>query len=187
MQNTPYEPKSNPTTPSQERLSIGNAAEYLGVSIDTLRRWEKKGSVAALRSPGGHRYFIRQDLDKLFGKKYTRSQPAQRIAKDEEQVQVQEQEKVVEAARPDYKEVAQHPIPAQDTPASFATTTYPSLSTIPSSGLEQSAKEIVKIEKPRNITWTKALVIGLIIFGVVDVILFILFLTSSRAPISPIP
>jgi excisionase family DNA binding protein len=56
----------------QERYSIGKAAKYLGVSIDTLRRWEKKGKIMALRSPGGHRYFIRRDLDNLFGSKYER-------------------------------------------------------------------------------------------------------------------
>jgi excisionase family DNA binding protein len=53
-------------------LSIGDASEYLGVSIDTLRRWEKKGKVEAYRSPGNHRYFKKSDLDNLFGKKYER-------------------------------------------------------------------------------------------------------------------
>lgn len=53
-------------------LSIGEAADYLGVSIDTLRRWEKKDKIIALRSPGGHRYFRQKDLDSLFGRKYER-------------------------------------------------------------------------------------------------------------------
>jgi excisionase family DNA binding protein len=53
-------------------LSIGEASEYLRVSIDTLRRWAKKGRIEALRSPGGHRYFKRTDLDRIFGTKYTR-------------------------------------------------------------------------------------------------------------------
>lgn len=51
-------------------LSIGEASEYLNVSIDTLRRWEKRGKIESLRSPGNHRYFSIEDLDKLFGKKY---------------------------------------------------------------------------------------------------------------------
>ncbi len=51
-------------------LSIGEASEYLGVSIDTLRRWEKRGKIESLRSPGNHRYFSVESLDKLFGKKY---------------------------------------------------------------------------------------------------------------------
>jgi excisionase family DNA binding protein len=56
--------------PRRNLFTIGQASEYLGVSIDTLRRWEKKGRVEAFRSPGGHRYYERDDLDKLFGKKY---------------------------------------------------------------------------------------------------------------------
>ncbi|OGM14282.1 hypothetical protein A3A76_00225 [Candidatus Woesebacteria bacterium RIFCSPLOWO2_01_FULL_39_23] len=55
-------------------LSIGEAAEYLGVSIDTLRRWEARGRIVPLRSPGGHRYFSKNDLDSLFNKKYTRDE-----------------------------------------------------------------------------------------------------------------
>ena len=53
-------------------LSIGDAAEYLGISIDTLRRWEKRGKIVVLRSPGGHRYFEKEVLDNLFGSKYER-------------------------------------------------------------------------------------------------------------------
>jgi excisionase family DNA binding protein len=56
--------------PRRNLFTIGQASEYLGVSIDTLRRWEKKGRIEAFRSPGGHRYYERDDLDKLFGKKY---------------------------------------------------------------------------------------------------------------------
>lgn len=72
MQNQTPDTSNDTSAPALERLSIGKAAEYLGVSIDTLRRWEKRGRVAALRSPGGHRYFRKEDLDNLFGKKYTR-------------------------------------------------------------------------------------------------------------------
>jgi excisionase family DNA binding protein len=53
-------------------FSIGRAADYLGVSIDTLRRWEKAGKVTTLRSPGGHRYFEKERLDSVFGKRYER-------------------------------------------------------------------------------------------------------------------
>ena len=59
-------------------LSIGEASEYLGVSIDTLRRWEKKGRIEPRRSPGGHRYFDKKDLDDLFGQRYTRDEETQR-------------------------------------------------------------------------------------------------------------
>lgn len=46
-------------------VKIGKAAEILGVSIQTLRRWESDGSlVPARKSDGGTRYY---DLDQLVG------------------------------------------------------------------------------------------------------------------------
>ncbi|MFP4119917.1 IS607 family transposase [Coleofasciculus sp.] len=43
-------------------LSIGEAAAVKGVSIDTLRRWEKEGKIQSIRTQGGHR---RYDIDDL--------------------------------------------------------------------------------------------------------------------------
>lgn len=43
-------------------VSIGEAAAALGVSITTLRRWEKSGKLTAKHTAGGHR---RYDLAKL--------------------------------------------------------------------------------------------------------------------------
>ena len=60
----------------EKKYSIGEASKFLGVSIDTLRRWEKAGKISALRSPGGHRYFLKKDLESAFGQKYSRSTPA---------------------------------------------------------------------------------------------------------------
>jgi molybdopterin-binding protein len=45
-----------------EQIRIGSAASILGVSVDTLRRWEKDGRVAFSRSPGGQRTI---DVDSL--------------------------------------------------------------------------------------------------------------------------
>ncbi|MFH1789945.1 MAG: helix-turn-helix domain-containing protein [bacterium] len=47
----------------KEKLSIGQAAEFLGVSIDTLRRWDKKGKLKAQKTDGGHRYYSQFDLN----------------------------------------------------------------------------------------------------------------------------
>jgi len=44
-------------------LSVPQASHFLGVSIDTLRRWDKKGLVKAIRSPLGHRLFAQKDLE----------------------------------------------------------------------------------------------------------------------------
>jgi len=49
-------------------LSISEAAKYLRVSKDTLRRWEKKGMLKAHRSPTHRRFYKKQDLEKLFSK-----------------------------------------------------------------------------------------------------------------------
>lgn len=46
------------------RVSINRAAKELGVSQDTLRRWEVAGKIEVERTPGGHR---RYDLAKLRG------------------------------------------------------------------------------------------------------------------------
>lgn len=46
------------------KVSIGRAAKELGVSIDTLRRWERQGKIVAERTPSGHR---RYDLAQLMG------------------------------------------------------------------------------------------------------------------------
>lgn len=38
-------------------LSVGEAAELLGISTDTLRRWEKAGRIQSCRTPTNHRRF----------------------------------------------------------------------------------------------------------------------------------
>lgn len=45
-----------------KKLNIGEAAKYLEVSIDTLRRWDKNGKLPARRSKGGHRYYLQLEL-----------------------------------------------------------------------------------------------------------------------------
>ncbi len=47
-------------------LVISEAAEYLGVSPNTLRNWVNAGKVAAIRHPvNDYRLFKRKDLDAL--------------------------------------------------------------------------------------------------------------------------
>jgi len=49
-----------------EWLTVGEAASLVGVSNDTLKRWEKAGKVAeAKRTPTGHRRFRRGDVEQL--------------------------------------------------------------------------------------------------------------------------
>jgi len=45
-------------------ISISQAAELLGVTIMTLRRWDKSGRLLSVRDkPGGHRYYRKEDID----------------------------------------------------------------------------------------------------------------------------
>ena len=49
-----------------EHIRIGVAASILGVSVDTLRRWEKDGRVTFSRSSGGQRTLDVDELDGMF-------------------------------------------------------------------------------------------------------------------------
>ena len=45
-------------------LSIREAADFIGVSIDTLRRWDKNGKLTPFRpTPNSHRYYRKEDLE----------------------------------------------------------------------------------------------------------------------------
>jgi DNA (cytosine-5)-methyltransferase 1 len=55
------------TTPS-DKISISEASEHLKVSIDTIRRWEKKGLIKAHRNDQGHRLFHKEELVRLQSK-----------------------------------------------------------------------------------------------------------------------
>lgn len=47
----------------EKLVTIREATKILGVSIDTLRRWDKSGSLKSVRySPKGHRYYNLDDL-----------------------------------------------------------------------------------------------------------------------------
>jgi len=50
----------------RDYLRISEAAEYLGVSPNTLRNWENAGKILAHRHPvNGYRLFKQQDLEHL--------------------------------------------------------------------------------------------------------------------------
>jgi hypothetical protein len=54
----------------QRYVPIGEAAKMLGVSKDTLRRWEKKGKIITRRSPTNHRYYAISHLHDLMEAKF---------------------------------------------------------------------------------------------------------------------
>jgi excisionase family DNA binding protein len=49
----------------KDLLSIGAAAKYLSVSIDTLRRWDKEGKIHSTRIDGKNRFFSFKELKKV--------------------------------------------------------------------------------------------------------------------------
>src|SRR3989338_5236133 len=48
----------------EELFTISQAAEYLGVSLNTLRRWDESGKLVAIKKDGWtHRYYREKDLE----------------------------------------------------------------------------------------------------------------------------
>ena len=65
----------------REFLRISDAAEYLGVSPNTRRNWERAGKIAAHRHPvNRYRLFKREDLDAVLRKA---ERPSRRQTKGE--------------------------------------------------------------------------------------------------------
>lgn len=58
------------------KVSIKKAAEILGVSTKSLRRWEKQGKIEAVRTNGGHR---RYDLSQFYP-------PANKVGKRDDRI-----------------------------------------------------------------------------------------------------
>jgi molybdopterin-binding protein len=51
------------------RLRVGQAAEMLGVSVETLRRWETEGRLTMARSEGGQRLVDVGDVTRLLAER----------------------------------------------------------------------------------------------------------------------
>ncbi|PIU24575.1 hypothetical protein COT12_00335, partial [Candidatus Berkelbacteria bacterium CG08_land_8_20_14_0_20_39_8] len=64
----------------RKNVPIGEAAGFLGVSVDTVRRWNEKGVLSSTRPDGKNRYFSVEDLEKVkFSQPLTISEAAQRL------------------------------------------------------------------------------------------------------------
>lgn len=53
------------TTETEPALPIGDAARMLNVSIDTLRTWESKGKISAIRTGGNQRRFPLSEIERV--------------------------------------------------------------------------------------------------------------------------
>ena len=49
-------------------LTVSDAAQTLGVSPDTIRRWEKKGLIKSVRSDNNYRLFSLEELQRIYNK-----------------------------------------------------------------------------------------------------------------------
>jgi excisionase family DNA binding protein len=51
--------------PPPQLVSIGEVARRFGVSVATVRNWERSGKLAAVRTPGGQRRFRPSDIAEI--------------------------------------------------------------------------------------------------------------------------
>jgi len=56
-------------TASDTTIRIGRAAEMLGVTVDTLRRWADDGRLKTIRSDGGQRLVPIDEVTRLIGER----------------------------------------------------------------------------------------------------------------------
>ena len=65
----------------ETRLRVGQAAEMLGVTVETLRRWEQEGRLAMERSEGGQRLVAIGEVTRLLAERRRTSQERPIVAR----------------------------------------------------------------------------------------------------------
>jgi len=61
-------------------LSTSQAAQALGVSLGTIRRWSDLGYLQSYRTPGGQRRFSREQIDEFIRSLQGDAQPVEERA-----------------------------------------------------------------------------------------------------------
>jgi MerR family transcriptional regulator, light-induced transcriptional regulator len=56
---------THPNADPQLVFTSSEAADYIGVSLATIRRWSDAGHIACYRTPGGQRRFSSDQLDEF--------------------------------------------------------------------------------------------------------------------------
>ena len=54
---------------TKDRIRVGQAAEMLGVTVETVRRWETEGRLHLERSPGGQRLVSLGEVTRLLAER----------------------------------------------------------------------------------------------------------------------
>ena len=65
-------------------MSLGAVSRELGINDATLRQWADRGRLPVYRTPGGHRRFLREDVDALMREHPNGSQTAASVGNDPE-------------------------------------------------------------------------------------------------------
>lgn len=52
-------------TAAEDLVSIGVVAAMHGVTVGTIRNWERAGKIRATRTLGGHRRYLRSEVEQL--------------------------------------------------------------------------------------------------------------------------
>ncbi|WP_182357739.1 MerR family transcriptional regulator [Tomitella gaofuii] len=52
-------------SPAEDLVQPLVAARIAGVSVDTIKRWEKAGRISSIRTPTNHRRYRRADVEAL--------------------------------------------------------------------------------------------------------------------------
>jgi MerR family copper efflux transcriptional regulator len=76
MNYVPTHRRNRQVTKLSDYLRISEAAEYLGVSPNTLRNWERRGKIEAHRHPvNSYRLFKKEELDALLNQVQEADEP----------------------------------------------------------------------------------------------------------------
>lgn len=67
-------------TAARRGLRVGQAAEMLQISVETLRRWEAEGRLAMERSPGGQRLVPLGEVTRVLAERRGQAEPPVPVA-----------------------------------------------------------------------------------------------------------
>ncbi len=67
---------SRDTSTSETLLPIGDVARRAGVSVDTVREWDRTGALTSIRTHGGHRRFRLADVERYLAPPIDEATPA---------------------------------------------------------------------------------------------------------------
>ncbi len=60
--------RPKPDAPAERLLKAGDAATALGISLDTLRRWDREGRIRTARDPSNRRLVPESEVQRLSGR-----------------------------------------------------------------------------------------------------------------------